>query len=130
VLQADGGTRTASITGGFVALALVLWREKDRWLHWPLREVVVATSCGLIQGEPRLDLHYEEDSRAQVDMNVVLTASGKLIEVQATAESGLMTREELDQLMTLAIKGGRSLAQHVLKVLHPLDPEHFQNLLS
>src|SRR5262245_42462026 len=88
VLQADGGTRCAAITGGCVALAIALGRlTRDRTIpHWPLRETVAAVSVGICAGQPVLDLAYEEDSEADVDANVVATASGLLVEIQGTAE--------------------------------------------
>src|SRR5688500_8162943 len=89
VIQADGGTRTASITGAFVALVLALqhMREKELLKVIPVHDYVAATSVGIVGGTPMLDLAYEEDSRADVDMNVVMTGSGKFIEVQGTAEA-------------------------------------------
>jgi ribonuclease PH len=107
VLQADGGTRTASITGAFVALAQASdWmREKSMITSWPLVDSVAAISVGIIKGQPCLDLDYEEDSTAGVDMNVVMTGSGKLVEIQGTAEHGVFDRRELDDLLDLAMKG-------------------------
>ncbi len=114
VLQADGGTRTASITGGFTALALACERLVAEGIikTVPLVDSVAATSVGIVDDEPLLDLCYEEDSRAQVDMNVVMTGSGQLVEVQATGEGRSFERDELDQLMNLA-EGGieRLIAQ-------------------
>src|SRR6266568_1818490 len=88
VIQADGGTRTASVTGAFVAMAMALrqLREYGVLKHNPLREYIAATSVGMVGGQPMLDLCYEEDSQADVDMNVVMTGGGKFVEVQATAE--------------------------------------------
>ena len=106
VLEADGGTRTASITGGFVALALALKK-----IEAPvLREEVAAISCGLVGGDPALDLVYLEDSQAEVDLNVVATASGKIIEVQGTAEGAPVPRKQIDQLIDLALSGVARLA--------------------
>jgi len=107
VLQADGGTRTASITGACVALALAgRWMMSEGLLaRNPLRERVAAVSVGVIDGEPRLDLDYPEDSRAQVDMNVVGTEGGGLVEVQGTAEGDPFSRKELDALIDLATAG-------------------------
>ncbi|HVB98074.1 MAG TPA: ribonuclease PH [Candidatus Dormibacteraeota bacterium] len=104
VLQADGGTRTASITGGFAALALACERLVAAGIlrAVPLTDSVAATSVGIVDDEPLLDLCYEEDSRAQVDMNVVMTGSGQLVEVQATGEGRSFAREEMNRLMTLA----------------------------
>ena len=107
VLQADGGTRTASITGACVALALAgRWMMNESLLtRSPLRQRVAAVSVGVIDGEPRLDLDYPEDSRAQVDMNVVGTVGGGLVEVQGTAEGDPFSRQELDALIDLATAG-------------------------
>jgi ribonuclease PH len=107
VIQADGGTRTAAITGGFVALVLALerLREKGSIPRIPVTDYVAATSVGVIGGTPMLDLAYEEDSRADVDMNVVKTADGRFIEVQGTAETQPFARAELDELLALADKG-------------------------
>ncbi len=111
VIQADGGTRVASITGAYVALSLALEhlvREgKLDSSESVLREQVAAVSVGIVDGEPRLDLPYVEDSRAEVDMNVVMTESGKLVEIQGTAEKEPFSREELDQLLDLATGGIR-----------------------
>jgi ribonuclease PH len=107
VIQADGGTRTASITGAFVALVLALDRLKknEQLKAIPVTDYVAATSVGVIGGVPMLDLAYEEDSRAEVDMNVVQTGSGKFIEVQGTAETRPFDREALNQLLALAESG-------------------------
>lgn len=107
VLQADGGTRTASITGACVALALAGdWMIREGLcVQSPLRERVAAVSVGIVDGTPCLDLDYPEDSAAQVDMNVVATQSGGLVEVQGTAEGDPFRRDELDALMDLALGG-------------------------
>ena len=107
VLQADGGTRTASITGACVALALAGdWMiQEGLCVQSPLRERVAAVSVGIVDGTPCLDLDYPEDSAAQVDMNVVGTQSGGLVEVQGTAEGDPFRRDELDALMDLALSG-------------------------
>jgi ribonuclease PH len=107
VLQADGGTRTASITGGFVALAqAVMWMKDNVGLNAdPLLDSIAAVSVGIVEGEPLLDLKYDEDSIADVDMNVVMTGSGAFVEVQGTAEKGVFGRDELDILLALAEKG-------------------------
>ncbi|MGD8858832.1 MAG: ribonuclease PH [Myxococcales bacterium] len=107
VLDADGGTRTASITGGYVALVMALDKLRQRGLVEPgvLREPVAATSVGLVDGTPLLDLCYEEDVRAQVDLNLVGTRGGALIEVQGTAEGEPMTRAQHDALVDLGLKG-------------------------
>ena len=107
VLQADGGTRCASITGAYVALELACARLRGEGLleRSPLTGSVAAVSCGIIDGEPLLDLDYAEDSTAQVDANVVMTGDGGLIEVQATAERTPLSRAHLDELLALAAKG-------------------------
>ncbi|CAN5504074.1 ribonuclease PH [soil metagenome] len=107
VLQADGGTRTASITGAFVALSLAFEQLEERGAvaSVPLMDSVSAISVGIIDAVPCLDLNYIEDAKAGVDMNVVMTGSGQLVEVQGTAEHGTFDRSELDQLLDLATKG-------------------------
>jgi ribonuclease PH len=111
VIQADGGTRTASITGGFVALVLALRKLRDSGLirTLPIQDHVAATSVGVIDGVPMLDLAYEEDSRADVDMNVVKTGGGLYIELQGTAEALPFGREALNRLLDLADTGVRQL---------------------
>jgi ribonuclease PH len=113
VLQADGGTRTASITGAYVALAdaVAHLRAKGVLKGEPLRGSVAAVSVGLVDGEARLDLPYEEDVRAETDMNVVMTGEGKYVEVQGTAEADPFGREELDALLALACKGCADLTR-------------------
>ncbi len=107
VLQADGGTRTASISGAFVSLAIACQRLVDRGdiARSPLADSVAAISVGVVGGELMLDLPYEEDVRADVDMNVVATGQGRLIEVQGTGEGATFTPEELAELTALALKG-------------------------
>lgn len=107
VLQADGGTRTASITGAYIALkdALEAMTAQQLIARNPIREQVAAVSVGIIDGEIFLDLNYEEDSRADVDMNVVMTGSGSIIEIQGTAEGQAFTRDQMNSLITLAEKG-------------------------
>jgi ribonuclease PH len=111
VIQADGGTRTAAITGGFVALVLALekLRASGALPRIPITGFVAATSVGIVGGEPMLDLAYEEDSRADTDMNVVQTGDGRFIEVQGTAEAEPFSREALDSLLALASGGIQSL---------------------
>ena len=111
VIQADGGTRTASITGAFVALVLAVqkMREQDTLRTMPITDYVAATSVGIVKGEPLLDLAYTEDSGAEVDMNVVKTGSGLYIELQGTAEAIPFGREALNQLLDLADTGIRQL---------------------
>ena len=113
VIQADGGTRTASITGAFVALALALekMRERDMIRTIPLSDYVPATSVGVVDGEPLLDLAYDDDSRADVDMNIAKTGDGRFIEVQGTAEAIPFGREALDTLLDLADLGIRQLVE-------------------
>ena len=111
VLQADGGTRTAAITGACAALAIALGKlvEAGTLKQSPLREMVAATSVGIVDGRVLLDLAYEEDARAAVDMNVVMTASGGLVETQATAERGTYTRAQMDEMLDVAERGIREL---------------------
>ena len=111
VIQADGGTRTASITGAFVALVLALQklREQEQLRTMPISDFVAATSVGIVGGEPLLDLAYVEDSRADVDMNVVKTGTGLFIELQGTAEALPFGREALNRLLDLADSGTRQL---------------------
>ena len=118
VLQADGGTRTASITGAFVALALALKQfvKYGALKTMPLRDYVAATSVGLVRGVPMLDLCYEEDSQADVDMNVVMTGAGRFVEVQATAEHTPFDDPQLADLVALARAGVSQLIQIQKKV--------------
>ena len=113
VLQADGGTRTAAITGGYVALADALgWLQgRKRCKGDPLVASVAAVSVGIVDGEPRLDLCYTEDVAAQTDMNVVCTGDGRFVEVQGTAEQEPFDRELLDRLLDLAVAGCADLAR-------------------
>ncbi len=111
VIQADGGTRTASITGAFVALGLALQRLIDAGTLTaaPIRDFVAAISIGIVDGEIMLDLNYEEDSRADVDMNFVMTAGNKIVELQATAEHQVFDDAQLAKMMSLARQGIQSL---------------------
>jgi ribonuclease PH len=111
VIQADGGTRTASITGAFVALVLALnrMREQDMIRTMPVHDYLAATSVGIVEGEPMLDLAYSEDSKAEVDMNVIKTGAGLYIELQGTAEALPFGREALNRLLDLADTGIRQL---------------------
>ena len=113
VIQADGGTRTAAITGGFVALVLAFDRLRQQAMisRIPITDYVAATSVGVIDGVPMLDLAYEEDSRAEVDMNVVKTSDGRFIELQGTAETKPFDRAGLDALLALADSGIRQLIE-------------------
>ena len=126
VIQADGGTRTASITGAFVALALALekMRERDMIRTIPLTDYVAATSVGIVDGEPLLDLAYDDDSRADVDMNIVKTGDGRFIEVQGTAEAIPFGRDALNMLLDLAdlgitqlVEKQRAIVGHLVKHL-------------
>ena len=113
VLQADGGTRTAAITGSFVALCdAVAWmRGRSMLAAEPVREAVAAVSVGIVQGVPLLDLDYEEDSACDTDMNVVMTASGGMVEIQGTAEGAPFTETQLQALLALARSGIAQLVQ-------------------
>ena len=119
VLVADGGTRTAAITGASVAIVDAFdWMvETGKLAQTPVKRRVAAVSVGVIDGEPRLDLDYEEDVRAEVDMNVVMSSEGKFVEVQGTGEHGTFDRAQLDQLLELAISGIRSLEAAQIKAL-------------
>jgi len=107
VVQADGGTRTAAVTGAWVALALALrtLRERKKLASDPLRRNIAAVSVGIVEGQVRLDLDYEEDSTAEVDMNVVATGEGELVEVQGTAEGKPFPRKDLDRMLDAALEG-------------------------
>jgi ribonuclease PH len=119
VIQADGGTRTAAITGAFVALveALHLLRRSQTLAWWPLREFLAATSVGIVEDQMVLDLDFYEDSRARVDMNLVMTESGRLVEIQGTAEGLPFTRQELLTLLALGEQGIKTLIAHQKAVL-------------
>ncbi len=119
VIQADGGTRTASITASCVALALALKKMVDEKIidEMPLKHLVSAVSVGIVEGEILLDLDYEEDANAEIDMNVVETEKGQLVEIQATAEKKPFSRKELSALMSLADKGIKELIQMQKDVL-------------
>jgi ribonuclease PH len=132
VIQADGGTRTASITGGFVALALALNRlVQERVLnHFPLRDYVAAISVGILQQQACLDLNFYEDSRAEVDMNVVCTGQGRFIEIQGTAEKKPFGDNDLQEMLRLANNGIRQLVQLQQKVLEGIIDESFLQQLA
>ncbi len=119
VIQADGGTRTASITGSFIALydAFRKMVDKRRLKEMPLADFVAAISVGIVDGVPLLDLDFAEDSGADVDMNVIMTGTGKIIEVQGTAEKTPFSRDELDAMLALATKGIEELVALQRKVL-------------
>jgi ribonuclease PH len=119
VLQADAGTRTASITGGYIALALAIRGLQERAVVRGdiLRDSVAAVSVGIVDGRPALDLCYEEDARADVDCNVVMTGTGRLVEIQGTAEGEPFGREDLDAMLDLASSGIRRLTEIQLDAL-------------
>lgn len=125
VLVADGGTRTAAITGASVAIVDAFdWMVGvGKLAKTPVKRRVAAVSVGVIDGEVRLDLDYEEDVRAEVDMNVVMSSAGKFVEVQGTGEHGTFDRAQLDQLVDLAISGIRSLDAAQTKALAEPLPE-------
>ena len=111
VLQADGGTRTASITGAFCALYMAVKRMKDARMvaEIPVRQYLAAVSCGIVDGTPMLDLDYTEDFHASTDLNCVMTEDGRLVELQATAEGAPYSRAELESMLALAGKGIKDL---------------------
>ena len=119
VIQADGGTRTASITGAYVALveAVRLWQKRGILKEDPIKDSVAAVSIGIVEGKIFLDLCYEEDSKADVDMNFVMTGSGKFIEVQGTAESAPFTKKQMEKLTELAQEGIKELLKVQKQVL-------------
>lgn len=122
VIQADGGTRTASITGSFIALvdALYALQKQGKIALFPIRKFVAAISVGIIDGSPMLDLDYEQDSRAEVDMNVVMTSTGEFIELQGTAEKKPFSQKQLTKLTKLAKKGIDRLIKLQKKALKDL----------
>jgi ribonuclease PH len=124
VIQADGGTRTASITGSYVALVDALWNMKKRGMieKIPLRDSVAAISVGMVNGEVILDLSYEEDSKAEVDMNFVMTGRGMLIEVQGTAEKTPFAKEHFDIMYQYAYRGITEITRIQKIALGPLFP--------
>jgi ribonuclease PH len=119
VIQADGGTRTASITGAYIALmeAVRAWRERGILSADPVQEAVAAVSIGIVDGKILLDLCYEEDSKADVDMNFVMTGTGKFIEVQGTAESAPFTKKQMERMAEIAHQGIKELLQAQKKVI-------------
>jgi len=122
VIQADGGTRTASITGAFVALALALKKAHSDGLLsvFPLMDYVAATSVGIVKGEVLTDLNYEEDSQAEVDMNVVKTGRGRFVEVQGTAESTPFGDDDLTRLLQASGEGIRQIVEMQMELLGPI----------
>ncbi len=123
VIQADGGTRTASITGAYVALteAVRAWRERGILSADPVHDAVAAVSIGIVDGKVLLDLCYEEDSKADVDMNFVMTGTGKFIEVQGTAESAPFTKKQMERMAEIAHQGIKELLQAQKKVIASLS---------
>ncbi len=111
VIQADGGTRTASITGSFIAMCFALNKmRKDNLISKiPINDFIAAVSVGIVDSKPLLDLTYDEDSAAEVDMNVVMTAEGRFVEVQGTGEESTFSKEEMDELLAIATKGIKDL---------------------
>jgi ribonuclease PH len=122
VLQGDGGTRTASITGGFIALAdALVWMKKQLMFEKiPLKDYVAAISVGVFNKKPVLDLNYAEDSKAEVDMNIVMVGKGEFVEVQGTGEQATFSRKEIDTLLKLAEKGIKELFDIQKKALSNL----------
>ncbi|MBD0381639.1 ribonuclease PH [Paenibacillus sedimenti] len=123
VIQADGGTRTTSITGAFVAMAFAVNKlVTDKNLkQFPINDFLASVSVGVIGDTPRLDLNYEEDSQAKVDMNVVMTGSGQFVEIQGTGEDAPFSRKELDELLELAETGIQAMIEEQRKVLGPIS---------
>ena len=119
MIQADGGTRTASITGAYIALAEAArgWLDRGIINSEPVKDAVAAVSIGVIDGKILLDLCYEEDSRAEVDMNFVMTGSGKFIEIQGTAEQAPFTRKQMDRMAEIAHGGIKELLKAQKKVI-------------
>lgn len=119
VIQADGGTRTSSITGAYIALvdALTKLKEQENWETLPITDYLAAISVGIVDGQVLLDLCYQEDSQAEVDLNVVMTGSGKLVEIQGTAEAETFTRQELTAMLDLAESGINELVKIQRRVL-------------
>ena len=122
VLQADGGTRTAAINGGFIAAVQALrgWRKKNPSMAWPARDYVTAVSVGLIDGKPYLDLDYEHDVKADVDLNVVMTGSGDYVEIQGNAEHKPFSQKDLNNLLAAARQGIQKIRIAQKKILGEL----------
>jgi ribonuclease PH len=129
VLQADGGTRTAAITGGFIALVDAIHSVRERLPNpdrYPLRDSVAAISVGLVDGELRIDLNYELDVAAEVDLNVIMTGRGQFVELQGCGEEATFSEEQLAQLLSLGKRGIRQLTQfqrHALGSIWPWGRE-------
>jgi ribonuclease PH len=124
VIQADGGTRTASITGAYIALiqAARAWRQRGILNADPVRDAVAAVSIGIVDGKVLLDLCYEEDSKADVDMNFVMTGSGKFIEVQGTAESAPFSKKQMERMAEIAHQGIKELLKTQKQIIAKLTP--------
>ncbi|EXX89406.1 ribonuclease PH [Paenibacillus darwinianus] len=122
VIQADGGTRTTSITGAFVALALAVHNLslQHNFNRYPITDYLASVSVGVIQEQAMLDLNYEEDSKAKVDMNVVMTGTGKFVEIQGTGEDAPFSRDELQKLLSLSEEGIRTLIEKQKEALGPV----------
>lgn len=125
VIKADGGTRTASITGAFVALVMAMRKLKGRPkvnpdLAFPVRDFLSAVSVGVVQGVPCLDLDYVEDSTAHTDLNLVVTGSGKIVEIQGTAERDPFSTDDLGAMLKLGLDGCKTLASKQKEILGPL----------
>lgn len=120
VIQGDGGTRTAAITGSFIALGQAVEKllKKGIFVENPIRDYVAAVSVGMMEGHPLLDLNYQEDSRAEVDMNIVITGKGRFVEIQGTAERGSFSKKEAGRLLDLAQKGISQLIALQRKYVH------------
>lgn len=131
VIQADGGTRTASITGSFIALmdALFYLKKTEKISTLPVRDFLAAISAGIVQGDYLLDLDYKEDSGATVDLNLVMTASGEFVEIQGTAEGKPFTGKELDTLLALSQKGIMELIQTQKEILGSITAEIEESIL-
>jgi len=136
VLQADGGTRTASITGACIASAIAFNRllTKGKIIHQPMKKNVAAISVGIVDGEALLDLNYEEDVKAEVDSNIVMTEAGEFVEVQGSGEESVFTQAQLDQMLVLAKKGIAELCaiqkEAILAAEKPADPDALKNLAA
>ncbi|OPA80292.1 ribonuclease PH [Paenibacillus selenitireducens] len=132
VIQADGGTRTTSITGSFVAMAIAIHEiaEKHKLARFPITDFLASVSVGIINDEPMLDLNYEEDSKAKVDMNVVMTGSGKFVEVQGTGEEAPFSREEFNQLLALGELGIQELVELQKTALGPVISEKIEKVAA
>ncbi len=129
VIQADGGTRTASITGGYIALYIALKKlqEKQRWQNLPILDMVAAISCGIIDGEVLLDLDYDEDSNAETDSNFVMTESGGIIEIQGTAERIPFTETEFTKLLSTAKNALKTIFEKQKEVINQIDEQFEKN---